>query len=128
VAIIVLLILSALTSGSLVIQRQLKALRRLGPSCPPGLHAGPNLSVFFIFLVIFMGTCTFSFFVVPGIYSPKVVDDEALVQIVIYYIVALSFIVAGFCLVVLTMWFLRYFRYFALSWLSRLYRELPEFN
>ena len=75
-----------------------------------------------------MGTCTFAFFVVPGIYSPKVVDDEALVKIVIYYRVALSFIVAMFCLVVLTTWFLRYFRYFAkLSWFSRLYRELPGF-
>ena len=116
-------------SSSLVIQRQVKALRRLGPSSPPELHAGPNLSAFFILLVIFMGTCTFSFFVVPGIYySSKVVDDEALVQIVIYYIVALSFIVALFCLVVLTTWFLRYFRYFALSWLSRLYKELPGFN
>ena len=126
--IFVLLISSALTSGPLVIQRQVKALRRLGPSIPPNLHTGPNLSVFFILLAIFMGTCTFSFFVVPGIYSPKVVDDEALVQIVISYIVALSFIVAMFCLVVLTTWFLRYFRYFALSWLSRLYRELPGFN
>ena len=50
VVIIVLLILTALTSDPLVIQRQVKALRRLGPFSPPGLHAGPNLSAFFILL------------------------------------------------------------------------------
>jgi len=96
VDVIVLLISNALTSGPLVIQRQVKALRRLGPSSPPDLYADQNLPV--ILIVSFVGGWMVLFFILQGIFNPlKEPDTETIVKVhltMLPMIVPLSFLIA----------------------------------
>jgi hypothetical protein len=76
---IVLSILDALTSGPLVIQRQVKALRRLGPSSPPDLYADQIIPV--AILMYMMGFWMVFISILQGIFSPlEVLDPEYIVK------------------------------------------------
>jgi hypothetical protein len=129
VGIIVLSILSALTNSPLVIQRQVKALRRLGLSGPSDLYAeyAWELTSPLTLSMVVSGLCiiTVGSFVVDGILPSR--HGVQLVDIVIFDICAVFYAVAYFCLIALGTWMLRYFRYFAsplVVWFSGLYRGL----
>ena len=88
--------MNALTNCPLVVQRQVKALRRSGPSSPP--DADQNVLVIINMMISMMGGWMVLFFIVQGILSPlKEPEPETILQCHLFMlpmIVPLSFLIA----------------------------------
>ena len=113
-------------SGPLVIQRQVKALRRLcSPGGPNDVHAESELKLPFsaamFYPLFFVGLIMVGRFVLYEMSNPPL--DP--VGIVILGIGILYFMVSMFCLMALGAWLFHYLHYLASLLFSAPYRELP---
>ena len=119
-------ILSTLTSGPLVIQRQVKALRRLCSSGSSDVYAESGLKLPFsaamFYPLFFLGLIMVGRFVIYEMMPNPPLDP---VGIVILGIGVLYFMVSVFCLMALGAWLFYYLHYLGSLFFSALYRELP---